>query len=273
MNWMRKDREEASNWARGTPSATSSVIGTASKSSRPESGMTCYTMLPSGQMCGASLSITTNVADLSGSCKERAATWLLRLVSHVSHSVLPEADSLIETGVTCGLIPFVSLEKSDPSGPYWKTYQTCFPALMGILDRYSKTWPRAGMMHAGTAYRLRPLVPITRETGSLLSRGMWPTPSARDWKGPPGRGTRKRGGRMASLSLAVNRWPTPTTKDNRYTSRASKEKYSAGPTLSEKVGGKLNPNWVEWLMGWPIGWTALEPLAMDRFRQWLKQFG
>jgi hypothetical protein len=25
----------------------------------------------------------------------------------------------------------------------------------------------------------------------------------------------------------------------------------------------LNPDWVEWLMGWPIGYTAVEPLARD----------
>jgi hypothetical protein len=23
-------------------------------------------------------------------------------------------------------------------------------------------------------------------------------------------------------------------------------------------GGQLNPTWVEWLMGYPLGWTALE---------------
>jgi hypothetical protein len=38
-------------------------------------------------------------------------------------------------------------------------------------------------------------------------------------------------------------------------------------------GGQLNPEWVEWLMGWPIGWTALNPLGMDRFREWLQQHG
>ena len=27
---------------------------------------------------------------------------------------------------------------------------------------------------------------------------------------------------------------------------------------------------VETLMGWPTGWTALQPLATDRFRQWLR---
>ena len=33
-----------------------------------------------------------------------------------------------------------------------------------------------------------------------------------------------------------------------------------------KQTGQLNPSWVEWLMGWPIGWTDLKPLETDRFR-------
>jgi hypothetical protein len=37
--------------------------------------------------------------------------------------------------------------------------------------------------------------------------------------------------------------------------------------------GQLNPAWVEWLMGWPIGFTALEPLATDRFQRWLRLHG
>jgi hypothetical protein len=34
--------------------------------------------------------------------------------------------------------------------------------------------------------------------------------------------------------------------------------------LSEQIGGSLNPTWVEWLMGWPLGWTDLKPLATAR---------
>jgi hypothetical protein len=30
-----------------------------------------------------------------------------------------------------------------------------------------------------------------------------------------------------------------------------------GPSLDVVAGGQLNPNWVEWLMGLPIGWTDL----------------
>ena len=32
--------------------------------------------------------------------------------------------------------------------------------------------------------------------------------------------------------------------------------------------GRVNPTWVEWLMGWPIGHSALEPLATDKFHEW-----
>ncbi|MFJ2457994.1 hypothetical protein ACIOVC_05495 [Pseudomonas neuropathica] len=36
-------------------------------------------------------------------------------------------------------------------------------------------------------------------------------------------------------------------------------------------GGHLNPEWAEWLMGWPIGWTDLRPLATDKFQSWQQQ--
>jgi hypothetical protein len=35
------------------------------------------------------------------------------------------------------------------------------------------------------------------------------------------------------------------------------------PHQTLKAGAQLNPDWVEWLMGWPIGWTALAPLEGD----------
>ena len=33
-------------------------------------------------------------------------------------------------------------------------------------------------------------------------------------------------------------------------------------------GGQLNPTWVEWLMGWPLEWTALKPSAMGKYLLW-----
>jgi hypothetical protein len=41
----------------------------------------------------------------------------------------------------------------------------------------------------------------------------------------------------------------------------------------EGAGGWLNPTWVEWLMGWPIGWTDCAPLETDRFQQWCSSHG
>jgi len=35
-----------------------------------------------------------------------------------------------------------------------------------------------------------------------------------------------------------------------------------------KAGGQLNPTWVEWLMGWPIGWTSMEPITDIDWRDW-----
>lgn len=40
-----------------------------------------------------------------------------------------------------------------------------------------------------------------------------------------------------------------------------------------KDSGRLNPEWVEWLMGWPTGWTELRPLGTDKFPQWLRWHG
>jgi hypothetical protein len=37
--------------------------------------------------------------------------------------------------------------------------------------------------------------------------------------------------------------------------------------------GRPSPTNHEWLMGWPIGWTDLQPLATDRFRQWRLSHG
>ena len=34
---------------------------------------------------------------------------------------------------------------------------------------------------------------------------------------------------------------------------------------------QLNPDWTEWLMGWPIGWTSLKPLSKEEFMKWFEK--
>jgi hypothetical protein len=90
----------------------------------------------------------------------------------------------------------------------------------------------------------------------------WPTPNARDYKGAPGAGCQARGGHQSSLPSAVRMFHTPNTGglDGGSNSRRAAEK--RGETMPG--GGSLNPTWVEWLMGWPLGWTDLKPLAMGK---------
>ena len=42
--------------------------------------------------------------------------------------------------------------------------------------------------------------------------------------------------------------------------------------LQGQLGGPANPEWIEWFIGLPIGWTDLEPLATESFQRWLRGF-
>jgi hypothetical protein len=39
------------------------------------------------------------------------------------------------------------------------------------------------------------------------------------------------------------------------------------------VPGSLNPTWVEWLMGFPLGWTVCEALVTASSRKFRKSSG
>ena len=43
---------------------------------------------------------------------------------------------------------------------------------------------------------------------------------------------------------------------------------SGGDDLVTAVDGSLSPDWVSWLMGLPVGWTSLEPLAREEYLDW-----
>jgi hypothetical protein len=214
-----------------------------------------------------------------------------------------EAPVLKESDPECGVIWRESLAKYDQDSSTWKTPQC---SLLEDSTKYLGTWPRWGLMRDGVSYRQQTLVPRIKEIGS----GLWATPSASDGQ-RGGTITDKMTGQ--SLTQMVNtpaKWPTPTTMDCIHRSRESWEKAQNRPrqgknliklgdigywptptahnaketnapsesqrntpTLASQAGGTLNPTWVEWLMGWPLGWTDLKPLEMDRFQQWQQQHG
>jgi hypothetical protein len=119
---------------------------------------------------------------------------------------------------------------------------------------------------------------------TVVGRRMWPTPCATDYKG-----SGKTGELRDRLDYAVERgatkskvykFPTPNASD--HIQRKTSASWAAqgrvnyvlsNPEITGVSGGKLNPMWVEWLMGWPLGWTDLKPLEMDKFQKWQEQHG
>ena len=87
----------------------------------------------------------------------------------------------------------------------------------------------------------------------MAKRNLWPTPSV------CGNHNRKGASETSGDGLAtvVKMFPTPVARDYR-DSGSPAEANRHTPSLAYQVGGSLNPEFVEWLMGYPIGHTDLE---------------
>jgi hypothetical protein len=201
--------------------------------------------------------------------------------SHAKTSVPQEEEPALEESVLdYGKNMPELLERYGLSLSLRKTPRFCG---LVALTLSSETCPSWGMMQSGACWELGTSARPIKEIGC----GSWPTPTRRDYKGtnsPEGL-TRKDGkSRMDQLPNAVayggtkthQKWGTPRCfmhKD----ALTDRGKGNLGEQVNEREGvkktGQLNPPWVEWLMGWPIGWTDLKPLETDRFQQWQQQHG
>lgn len=148
---------------------------------------------------------------------------------------------------------------------------TCSWKMSGIsLDKDSGSclaiWPLSGMMQDGVAWEQTRSVLITR---GIVS-GFWPTPTV---QGDARRETIRKPGQLShtgtTLLDAVMLYPTPTSSDYRRCDPNERR----GQLTSMFNGGLLNPDWVEWLMGVPLGWTGLKPLGMDKYQQFFRLHG
>ena len=98
-----------------------------------------------------------------------------------------------------------------------------------------------------------------------LTRGEsenWPTPTVRDHKGSSGDSIIRKDGlsRMSQLD---------TKAEQGFHTLPLDQTTQDGPTLSNKPR-RLNPLFVQWLMGWPIGWTNYEQ-SVTGCAQWQAQ--
>jgi hypothetical protein len=195
-----------------------------------------------------------------------------------------EAQELTENDLACGVKWHELSAKYDLDLCSWRTHQCLWDE---ELHWSSVTLPRWGMTVSGVLFQHPTAERPISETGS----GLWAAPTTMD-KLPPKsaealhrEATVARPGRSKPANLRdqvsnMNQWPTPQASDNRDRGNLGspatlrrKEKgkqISLGQSVSD-ISGALNPPWVEWLMGWPLGWTDLKPLAMDRFQSWQQQ--
>lgn len=129
-----------------------------------------------------------------------------------------------------------------------------------LVNRDGTTWDGVSKPHSKATGK-----PVQT---ALLDKIKYSTPTVNDAKNsslPPSQINRD------GLVGDVMRMATPQARDFRTGQRSRWEDPRRSRNLNDQIGGQLNPPWVEWLMGWPIGWTDLKPLGMGKFRSWRQQ--
>ncbi len=115
----------------------------------------------------------------------------------------------------------------------------------------------------------------------------WPTTQEHNGQGAPGASCKQRGSRRSDLVRDAAQWPTPVRGDHRSGVTGNIAKKNARPlcevacqsslqarTTSPRGKNssasipRLNPRFVEMLMGFPVGWTDCAPLEMASFLSW-----
>jgi hypothetical protein len=113
-----------------------------------------------------------------------------------------------------------------------------------------------------------------------MAARMWATPRVDDSKNNGSPSQQERHGPALNVQVML---PTPTSghgsggnrksdlrNEAKLLSTPSSGGDSGGDDLVTAVDGSLSPDWVSWLMGIPIGWTSLEPLAEEDYDEWFQ---
>lgn len=191
-------------------------------------------------------------------------------------SLFGDSDECLETlprwGMTQGglLWELMTLERpTDASASgYWRTPDT---GAGGEISAEKAADFASGKTRAsGSAIQIRLCDQVRHPQ-------LWPTPTV------CGNNNRKGLSKTSGdgLATAVLAYPTPKCQDagaalfDRRKGNLGEVihgKYlNGGSATPQTKSARLNPNWVEWLMGWPIGYTDSKPLATDKFRSWRQQ--
>ena len=126
---------------------------------------------------------------------------------------------------------------------------------------FMQTWPTP---RANDAEKRGQIDPTNARNGLPAAVKMWPTPTRHMHKemGYPA----EYGRNSIALGGAVKMFPTPAAGDDRDRGCMKMPVIQRRATLGKQLNlsmvvdpdsGSLNPDWVEWLMGFPIGWTLV----------------
>jgi len=187
-------------------------------------------------------------------------------------SALPEkAQDLTVSEAVYGATSPASLAKYDHDSHSLKTAQH---SLIEDLTGCCVILPRSGLMRSGQCWE-REIVALRT---SEIEYGYWPTPtrdSARKSSDPQvglaDQVVALERKRMFPTATAYKGWSQNHNRANsndRLDYTVEREGFTPGQQTPPM---RLNPDWVEWLMGWPIGQTALKPLGTGRFQEWQQQ--
>lgn len=246
--------------------------------------------------------------DLMASAAECGTTWPASLAKYdpASHSLKTAQLSFLEDLTGCSLTlprwglmrngelyqqPMLARRTSESASGLWPTPNVpnggrVMSKEMALNGGYTKDGKKR-QIDLGSAVRHWPTPTVcgnnnykgsSAKAGDGLATAVmkWPAPTAQDAEQAGGKGCIASGKRGLSLHQATQQFPTPVRSDYKSGSfsqegRVKRDSHSRGKPLNETIGGQLNPDWVEWLMGWPIGHTALKPLATAKYQEWLQQ--
>ena len=127
------------------------------------------------------------------------------------------------------------------------------------LTEFAKLWPTPTV--CGNYNRKGASKTSGDGLATAVANAMWPTPtSSLGTKGGRVTPRKSREGGTLIEAVSARTFATPTARNWR-SGKASQATHDRNSRpLSEQVGGLLNPDWVELIMGWLKGWTALQPL-------------
>lgn len=184
-----------------------------------------------------------------------------------NHLVLPGSEQARQMTVGSGQKWLELLTASDHIGSWLRM---CLESLAWNSTRCYLTWKVSITPRRRLLFRLSASTLHTEESefGLLAmptTAGIQPPPDAKMWPTPDANSGKRFGQnpkkinpkRQFTINDAARLWPTPTTQDASNNGVPSQYNRNSLP-LNAEVGGSLNPDWVEWLMGFPTGWTALE---------------